>query len=872
VTEYQASDRAQQVNLLGDNTGHISVSTRYEPIPRPVVSHALRRDVATFVGRSRELQRILDAAAPGRVVTIHTVDGMAGVGKTALVTRAAHELVELFPDGRYFVELHAHTPGQSPADPADVLAGLLIELGMDPGSIPETLVARRDLWRDRLAGQRVLLVLDDARDDAQIEPLLPAGRGCLTLITSRRRLIALDDAWPLALDTLDPEPAAELFITLARRETVTDLDREAAAEIARLCGFLPLASVLLAGRLAHHPSWSFTRLALDFSAATDRLEELKAGTRAVSAAFMMSYQDLPSERQALFRSLGLHPGLDTDAYAAAALAGVPVPIARRELDALYVDHLVDEINPGRYRLHDLLREYARLLAASDPIHKNDQAIERLLNCYQTSAAAADKYLSLHPRTHHVPEKSTALQTVIMPDFDSRNEAVSWMRTERANMLACLEYATAHQPARVSQFTAVLAGLLDQDGPWPLAKILHQRAAAIAKTVNDQFGEANALDNLAIAHMRTGNSAEASALYLEALAIYRMIGDRLGEANTLNGLGHQMSFTLMPGQERRDTRLDLRGAADLHHQALVIFREVGSALGEASALEGLGFVYRDTEPAKAASFYQRALDIFRRIGNRRGEADAMDDLGILCWRNGDYVEAAELHQQALTAYRETGDRRGEADALNNMANVRWRCGLYAEAAEILRQAIAIYSEIGNRYGKSEALNNLGIVRRHEGDLAAAADLHHQALAICIDTGDGRRRANVLNNLGSVAWRAADPSEASNLLQEVLTINRNIGSVRGEAEVLNETGYFLVHSGRPLEALSTFIAAHRLARRIQSQIEQATALEGAARCWAALGDINAAVTRLTEAVQIYLRLGVPEANPAESYLATLTRTAT
>ncbi|MFI5783691.1 ATP-binding protein [Nocardia sp. NPDC051570] len=333
--------------------------------PRPTVTTALRRDIDTFVGRDVELQRILDAAAPGRVVSIHTVDGMPGVGKTALVTRAAHMLSDRFPDGRFFVELNAHTPGQSPADPFHMLARLLTDLGIAPGHIPDSVDGRCDLWRDRLTHKQVLLVLDDARDHAQVEPLLPAGHGCLTLITSRRRLLALDGAQPLALDILDPGAGVELFCRVAQRSP-SGSDTVAVSEIVRLCGYLPLAIVLLASRLAHHPSWTIAGLAAEFGATRDRLGELDAGQRAVRAAFTTSYNNLPPDRQHLFRRLGLHPGVDLDAYAVAALNNIPLTAARHALDTLYTEHLIDESAPGRYRLHDLLREYAHAFVTDDP--------------------------------------------------------------------------------------------------------------------------------------------------------------------------------------------------------------------------------------------------------------------------------------------------------------------------------------------------------------------------------------------------------------------------------------------------------------------------------------------------------------------------
>ena len=266
--ESRDSSRLTEIGIQNNFTGLAPVSTM----------RTLPRDVAAFTGRDAELRQLVAAATGAAgVVAIHTVDGMPGVGKTALVTRAAHLLADDFPDGQLFVDLHAHTPGMKPANPGEVLAGLLACTGMAPGEIPAGLEARVERWRGRLAGKKVLLVLDDAAGHAQVEPLLPGTAGCLVLVTSRHRLIALDGAQPLPLDTLPPEQANELFTRLARRPQ-DGSDAGTVAKLTGLCDYLPLAIALLAGRLAHHPSWDITTYSADFAAAQDRLSELPPET------------------------------------------------------------------------------------------------------------------------------------------------------------------------------------------------------------------------------------------------------------------------------------------------------------------------------------------------------------------------------------------------------------------------------------------------------------------------------------------------------------------------------------------------------------------------------------------------------------------
>ena len=583
------------------------------PVPAAATMRTLPRDVAAFTGRDTELRELIAAAAGAAgVVAIHTVDGMPGVGKTALVTRAAHLLADDFPDGQLFVDLHAHTPGMKPADPGEVLAGLLACTGMAPGQIPAGLEARVELWRGRLAGKKVLLVLDDAAGHAQVEPLLPGTAGCLVLVTSRHRLIALDGAQPLPLDTLPMDRAIELFTRLARRPQ-DGSDDGIVGELAGLCGYLPLAIALLAGRLAHHLSWNITTFTADFAAAQDRLTELAAGDRpgdpAVAAAFEMSYQELPEGRQRLFRGLGLHPGPDIDAYAAAALAGVPLTEARQDLDALYTDHLIDEPAPGRYRLHDLIREYARTLTiCHDPANDRDQATGQLLDYYQYTAQAADRHLARYTRPGPV---TATTAPAAAPNLPGRAAALAWMRTERGNLLACIGYATTQaQPERMIALTSAMAAFLHQEGPWQQAALLHHAAATAACHLGDRLGEANALQDLGRVRYLAGDWSVAVGLLERALALYQDLGDRRGEANALHDLGRVR--------------------------------------------------YLAADYAVAAGLLERALALYQDLGDRHGEADALHDLGRIRLMTGDFPVAASLGEQALALYQDLGSRLGAGD--------------------------------------------------------------------------------------------------------------------------------------------------------------------------------------------------------------------
>jgi transcriptional regulator with XRE-family HTH domain len=361
-----------------------------------VASRTLPRDIAAFTGRAGELERLLaglaGAAPGGGVVGICAIGGMAGIGKTTLAVHAAHRLAGRFPDGQIFLPLHGHTPGQRPVDPADALASLLLAAGISAQAIPAGLDARAGRWRDFLAGKKMLLVLDDAAGHEQVGPLLPGTAGCLVLVTSRRRLAALDDAAVISLDTLPPAEAAVLLARLAGRPDLGPGDA-GAEEITRLCGNLPLAIGMLGRQLAYHPAWTAESLAADLTAARDRLELMQAENLSLAAAFDLSYQDLSEGQRRLFRRLGLHPGPDIDAYAAAALDDTSMATARRQLGAFYDQYLIAEPARGRYRLHDLLREHARALAASGDPADCDAAVGRLLDYYLHGAIAASRHIA-----------------------------------------------------------------------------------------------------------------------------------------------------------------------------------------------------------------------------------------------------------------------------------------------------------------------------------------------------------------------------------------------------------------------------------------------------------------------------------------------
>ena len=768
-------------------------------------TRTLPRDIASFTGRQQELQELVTAASGaaqwGGVVSIHAIGGMAGVGKTAFAVHAAHRLADRFPAGQIFLPLHGHTPGPQPVDTADALASLLLTAGVPAGQIPPGLEARMALWRDRLAGKQLLLVLDDAASSEQVLPLLPGVGGSLVLVTSRRRLSALDDATAVSLDTLPPGEAAALLVRLAGRAGLSP-DVPAVGEITRLCGFLPLAIGMAARQLHHHPAWSLSGRAAELAAARDRLELMATENLSVAAAFNLSYADLTRDQQRLFRRLGLHPGADIDGYAAAALDGTDPPTARRGLEALYDQYLMAEPAQGRYRMHDLIREHARAQADRlDPDGDRDQAITRLLDYYQHAAAVADTLIARQVRPGPAPMEGAIPAAVAA--LAGREQALAWARAERASLLACLDQATSTgQHSRVIALTAGIAGLLRSDGPWAEAITRHTAAVQAARYLGDRLGQANALNDLGDVRRLTGEYPAAAQAQEQALDIYRDLGNRLGQANTLHYLG----------DVRRMTG-DYPAAVQAQEQALDIYRDLGDRLGQANALSYLGIVRHLTgDYPAAAQAYEQALGIYRDLGNRLGQADALRFLGDVRRATGDYPAAAEAQEQALDIYRGLGDRGGEANALWDLGFVRRVTGDLPAAAQALEQALAIYRDLGNRLGQASALSRLGDVLRMTGDYPTAAQSLEQALGILRDLGDRGGEAEVLNERGTLHRVSGDLAQAEGCHQQALGLARAIASSWDEAHALAGLGRCALTAGHAAQAEGLLQQALEIFQRI------------------------------------------------------------
>jgi tetratricopeptide (TPR) repeat protein/transcriptional regulator with XRE-family HTH domain len=831
---------------------------------RLVAPRQLPADTALFTGRDEELAGLLALAdgagaghGPGAVV-ISAIDGMGGVGKTALAVHAGHRLAEHFPDGQLFLDLYGFAQDTAPREPGEALAGLLGALGVPPGQVPAQEEARAALYRERLAGTRTLVVLDNAFDEAQVRPLLPGAAGCLVLVTSRRRLKALDDAVPMPLDVLSHGEAVAVLRQAARTHD-DPADDAGWVQAAELCGRLPLALVI-AGALLRTggKAWTLARL-------IDRLTPRQAGdelagytdeVRSLAAVFDLSYRSLPEHEQLLFRRLGLLPGSEIDAYGAAALLDADLDAADLLVQRLADHSLLIGASPGRYRVHDLIRAHASTLAARlDPEPERSTAQGRLLHYYAHTAQSASLPIARWPRP--APDGPAPAHA---PDLTHSDAARAWLLAEHQNLDAAFTHASTHGlDHHAIALAAGLAEILRVGGPWTRALHVHQTAAQTAEHLGRPADHATTLTDLGRVRYITGDYPGAGDAHVRALEIYRALGNRHGEATALNDLGHVRYITG-----------DYPGAVDAHIRALEISRTLGNRHGEANALTDLGRVRCITgDYAGAVDAHVRALEIYRALGNRHGEANALNGLGRVRYITGDYPGAGDAHTRALEISCALGDRHGEANALTDLGRVRQLTGDYPGAVDALTRALEIYRALGNRHGEASALNDLGRVRYLTGDYPGAVDALTRALEIYRVLGNRHGEASALNGLGRVRYITGDYPGAGDAHTRALEIFRALGNRADEAWALNYYAATLAATGQHHRALALYRQALVMNRELNKPDDEAVSLEGIGEYHLATGDPAQGTAHLQQALEIYQRLGMrPDTERVQARLNSLT----
>ncbi|MGH3797845.1 MAG: tetratricopeptide repeat protein [Pseudonocardiaceae bacterium] len=720
----------------------------------------LPRDLCTFTGREAELDALLTG---GRIANsepvpppVMTISGMPGIGKTVLALHTAHLLTPNFSDGQLFVDLHGFTPNIDPLAPGNALGRLLTMLGVPGAAIPRDLEDRTLLYRSKMANTRRLIVLDNAKDEAQVEPLLPGTAGSLVIVTSRRRLSSLDHTRGVHLDPMPPGDAFELLNHIVGSDRI-GRQVVAAEDIIELVGRLPLAIRLVAGRLLAHPRWQVQYLADLLRKGALRFTELDPAERRLAVAFYVSYEQLTPEQQRVFRLLGTAFGPDIDGSAVAALADATERDIDGILEILHRLSLIEEAAPGRYRLHDLLRVYAEMLNGDDPVDR-DAAISRLLDYYLHAAAAAAATAFPHDRHRQPP---TADTTRCSSMFGTDEDALNWLRDEHPSLVAAIRFAAhagrsdvAWKLACVVWRYLYIRGHLD-DWQDILSLALHA-----ARESGDLWGQAQALQQLSVACWRAGDSQEALDLGQQSQQLWRNLGDRHGEADARSALG--------------------------------------------LAAKRLG---RFTE---ARIHYDRAIDLYLEINDQRGRANVLDNLGDLDERLGFLQSALEHHNAALSILRNVNDRQAQLYVLNNIGSVRQKLGQFDDAIVLHQRALTISEKIEYPHGEAFSLNYLGIVYRAMGELQTAANYHHRALAIARNLGDPTLETDIHNDLGECFRAGGDHSGALENHINALTFAGRTGDVREQARAHHGIGRAMHGSDLHDEARGHWLQAVALYR--------------------------------------------------------------
>ncbi|MGA5703314.1 AfsR/SARP family transcriptional regulator [Peterkaempfera bronchialis] len=777
----------------------------------------LPRDLPDFTGRRAELEVLL-AEPPSDTTSlpVTVIHGMPGVGKTTLAIRAAHLLRDRYPHGLIHLDLHAYSR-QAPREPSDALALLLTLVGTPPGTLPADLDGRASLWRDRMAGSRALLVLDDVRDTAQIRPLLPGTPHCRVFITSRHRLADLEGAEPLSLDVPAAAEAVELFTRIVGASRISD--PESVRQAVDLCGRHPLAVQLMANRFRHRDAWDVDDLVDRLRQSPGQPGELDT-LPGVAGSFELSYSELGAAEQRLFRLLALHPGPDLTLYSATALDGRSPSDVRRSLDELTECHFMEELLRDRYCFHGLIRDFAlRVSRRDDAEAERHAAMLRLLDYYLAVADDADRLV--HPLRRRLdirPENPPAAR----PAFTDADEAGAWMDVERSNLLAVSRTAAAHSPTHARLIPHVLAKAFYSWGAWQVADGLHQAALGAWGEDGDQAARAQILVERASMLWTLGVHDGALRCGLDALRLSRAAQDPRGQAEALYQVGRARLVSGRP----REVLLSLEEALLLH----------------------------------------------RETGNRRGEAEVRNLKGIALSRAGRFHEALEQFRSMLVLELEIGDKYGQMWALNNMGDSYSRLGRHQVARSHYDQAMALVRRVGGMQELGNVYDSYGNFYRETGEPFRALGYSRKAVDLFRALNDPRSESDSLISIGLTYQKLGRNADALIHFTMAERIALRIDSRLTRQKALLGIAATRRASGQYKEALAADHEALRIARRMDAIFETAEAWGGLAQTAVALRRTTAARRFWLRALMLYQELDVPDAEVVRGHLTELGITGT
>jgi DNA-binding SARP family transcriptional activator/tetratricopeptide (TPR) repeat protein len=684
-------------------------------IPRPA---QLPADIGDFTGRETHVEHLCallvggeEASSPG-AVRIAVVNGAAGLGKTTLAVHAAHQVSGQFPDGQLYVDLLGAS--SQAASPGEVLARFLRDLGIEGSHIPAQDEARAALFRSILTGRQVLVVLDNAKDAAQVRPLLPGSKSCAVLVTTRNRTSDLASMRFFDLDVLEDIEALALFSRIVGEERAA-AEPDATGEILVACAGLPLAIRICAARLAKRRQWRISTLADRLRDQHRRLDEMKTGDLAVRASFQVSYETLrPTAAGGLdparvFRLLGLWQGEWISGAAAAALIGAPEGETAEALEALVDINLLESPAPEWYRFHDLLRAFAVERAQAEETEAaRTEAVGRLLRWYLASAEAAADTISPH---RYQVVREAAAESLPLRTFADTEEALDWYDGERTNIVSVTRQAAGAGLHEIAWRLPVTSySLFTRRGNWADCVTTQRIAAESVRRIGNRLGEAWALNQLGFALARMGDSESFGHLE-HALAIRRELGDTAGEAQTALALGEGHLNIEGPGQ---DALRYMQHAVDLR-------RPAGSSLKLGVSVNNLGDVYFGLGNLDAAAkCFAEAREIFHEIGGY-GEGHALHNLGRVYMRQNRFDDAVSNCTDAIREHRAAGDLVGEAIAFKHLGEAHELVGDTEQARTAWLTSLSIFERIGDRVQSAGVSEALAAVAAPATSVAVAPDI-------------------------------------------------------------------------------------------------------------------------------------------------------
>jgi tetratricopeptide (TPR) repeat protein/transcriptional regulator with XRE-family HTH domain len=765
-----------QEGLPGMSTGSWPSSQRPGPCQLPPA-------VADFTGRTEQATRLGALLAStgdggaGAAVVVSAVAGQAGIGKTALAIHVAHRLRDRFPDGQLYVNLRGAQ--QQPLPATLVLGRFLRALGMDGAAIPEDVEEREALYRAVLADRRVLVVLDNAAGEAQVRPLLPGTPGCGVLVTSRARLAGLEAARLVHLDVLEEPQALELLGRIVGAGRVA-AEPEAAARIVGFCGRLPLAIRVAGARLAARPGWPLARLAELLADARRRLDQLAAGDLEVRASLALSYQALTVEQQRALRRLGLLEMGDFSAWLAGPLLGIGHDQAEKLVEGLADAQLLDlaAVDPtgasSRYRLHDLVRLYARERSAAEdsPEEGRVMAVAGMTAGWLALAEQADARL---PVTANVVSYGGAARWLFPRALVERllADPLAWFELERANLLAAVEMAAAaglEEPAW--ELVGCMTSFFLLRSYWASLDAVQERALAACRQAADRRGEAALLcargGHLTEAGHSTIGLTQGKAMLTRALAIFRDLGDERGQAKALHALS---ALERRVGRHQRPAAL--APALDHAQQALRLARAIGDDAIEADALIALGRAYQDlARHQEAAAALREARGLVEQLGARRDLAIVLWQLALLAGETGRPGAAAALLDDSLAIARELEDWRGQAELLLELSKLRGDQGRLEDAEALLAAATDLWPpQVQGPGFRAQVLDELGRLRTRQGRYDQAIGHLTEAASLWRQLGAHASQARTLTMLGDALAAAGRPDQADTARQQASALQQH-----------------------------------------------------------------------------------------------------